>query len=367
MRRGSIFVILFIIVAAIVVGASQFLRSQPALEITIAVDPLALTWVENAVAQLNATEPVVNATQRIQFRVTPVDDLDVWSGERNWTSSNHPAAWITASSASVDYAIENGVPVVEVAASLARTPLLWGGYASRVDVITDGGTAALDWQTVAAAAEQESWQALGGESSWQFIKLALGQPSRKIGGLGALFSGAADFYQKAELTGGDLRGADFRDWMLPVIKGVPNFSTLGSDPAAAMAREPSTVEIGIFPESQWLLNLSGMLNNEELRLNYPAYQFVLDFPLVRWQDATTTDEQRGAVDLLSSWLGAAEQQARAPQYGLRPAGNDPTEADALFAAAVPYGVQLTPTFGQMVTAPARGDAQGLIQWVMSNQ
>jgi hypothetical protein len=367
MRRGSIFVILFIVVAAVVIGASQFLRSQPPAEILIAVDPLAVAWVENAVAGLNATSPVVNATQRIQFKVTPLDDLDVWQGQRIWSPDNHPAAWIPASSISVGYAKENGVPLADVAASLARTPLLWGGYVSRVNVITNDGTAPLDWPTVEAAAAKESWQALGGQSSWGFIKLGFAQPSRKMSGLGVLFSGAGAFHQKTDLTGADLRTAEFRNWMLPVIQSVPNFSTLGSDPAAAMARGPSTVEIGIFPESQWLLNLGGLLQNEDVLLNYPAYQLVLDFPMVRWQDSSTTDEQRQAVDLLSNWLLATAQQANAPDHGLRPAAVEPTDLDNLFAAAVPYGIQLAPDFGQTVTVPGRSDAQGFIQWVSSNQ
>jgi hypothetical protein len=367
MRRGSIFVILFIVVAAVVIGASQFLRSQPPAEMVIAVDPLAVAWVENAVTGLNATNPVVNATQRVQFRVTPVDDLDVWQGQRIWTPDNHPVAWIPASTISVGYARENGVPVVDLTPSVARTPLVWGGYVSRINVITNDGAEVLDWPTVEAAAEEESWQALGGERSWGFIKLGFAQPSRKMSGLGVLFSGAGAFHQKTDLTGADLRAAEFRDWMLPVIQSVPNFSTLGSDPAAAMARGPSTVEIGIFPESQWLLNLSGLLQNEDVVLNYPAYQFVLNFPLVRWQDSSTTDEQRQAVDLLNGWLLSATQQANAPDHGLRPAALEPAEDDALFAAGVPYGIQLAPDFGQTVTVPGRSDAQGFIQWVSSNQ
>ncbi|MBZ0286754.1 MAG: hypothetical protein K8I30_04000, partial [Anaerolineae bacterium] len=127
MRRGSIFVILFIVVAAGVIGASQFLRSQPPTEYTIAVDPLAVPWVENAVAGLNATSPVVNGTQRVQFKVTPVDDLELWGGQRLWTTTNHPLAWIPASSLSLNFATENGVSVTGVTDSLARTPLVWGG------------------------------------------------------------------------------------------------------------------------------------------------------------------------------------------------------------------------------------------------
>jgi hypothetical protein len=364
MRRGSIFVLLFIVAAAVVIGASQFLRSQPPTEFTVAVDPLAVPWVENAVAGLNATSPVVNGTQRVQFKVTPVDDLDVWQGQRIWTLDNHPLAWIPASSLSLNYARDNGVSVAGVTGSLARTPLVWGGYVSRVDVLTDGGTTALDWPTVQAAAARESWAAIGGQSDWQFIKLGFGQPGRKIGGLTALFTGAAAMAQKDTLAASDIGSGTFRTWMLPVIKSVPNFT---GDPVAAMARGASTMEIGLFPEAQWLLSLTGLLKNEEIRLNYPTYQFVLDFPLARWDDSTVTAEQREAVGLLSSWLSAEAQQAKAPTYGLRPAATEPTEADSLFAAGVPYGIQLTPTFGTVITPPGRSDTLGLIQWVSVNQ
>jgi hypothetical protein len=367
MRRGSIFVILLIIVAAVVIGASQFLKSQPPLEITVAVDPLAVAWAEKVTAALNATAPVVNATQRVQFKVTPRDDLEVWAGERLWTPDNHPAAWIPASSASLGYAQENGLSISTLAASVARTPLVWGGYLSRVDVLTNGGTAALDWAAVQKGAAAESWSKLGGQADWQFIKLGFPQPGRKMGGLAVLFSGAAAFNQKTDLVGADIRSSDFRNWMLPVIESVPNFTTLGSDLGAAMARGPSTVEIGLFPEAQWLLNLTGMLKWEDVRLTYPAYQFGLDFPLIGWTDANVTADQREAITLLQNWLLDPAQQAKLPDYGLRPASDDPTEKNALFAAGVPYGIQLALPPAQPITVPNRSDVQTLIQWVSSNQ
>lgn len=363
MRRGSIFVILFIVVAAIVIGASQFLRSQPPTEFTVAVDPLAVAWVEDAVKGLNATSPVVGGTQRVQFKVTPVDDLDVWQAQRIWTPDSHPLAWIPAASFSLSFARDNGVPVTGVTDSLARTPLVWGGYVSRVDVLT-GGTAPLDWPSVETGAKKESWSVIGGQSDWQFIKLGFGQTNRKAGGLAAMLTGAAALAQSDTLTAGSVGSADFRSWMQPVIKSIPSLS---GDPVTAMGRGPSTVEIGLFPEAQWLLNLTGLLKNEDVRFNYPAYQYVLTFPLARWDDSTVTPEQREAVGLLSNWLSAEAQQAKAPDYGLRPAASEPTETDRLFTAGVTYGIQLEPNFGTAVIPPSRNDILGLIQWISVTQ
>ncbi len=67
-QRGTIFIVLFLLIAAGIIGASRFLGSQPATEYTLAVDPLAQGWAEAAVSAFNASQPTVN-THRIQFRV----------------------------------------------------------------------------------------------------------------------------------------------------------------------------------------------------------------------------------------------------------------------------------------------------------
>jgi hypothetical protein len=267
------------------------------------------------------------------------------------------------------YAQDNGVPLREVTASVAQTPLVWGGYTSRVDVLTDEGATPLDWDVIAEAAANNdgSWQALGGQADWQFLKLGFGQPNRTMSGLGALFTGAAAFADSADLTTGATRSNGFHDWMEPVINSVPNFNTLGGDPAAAMARGASTVEIALFPESEWLTNLAGMVANEPVILNYPAYQFTLDFPLVAWQDIQTMSDQTAAVDALGQWLLDPAQQASVLNFGLRPASGQVEATAPLFANAQQYGIQLDPVFGQPVQPPQRSDAQGLIQWFTANQ
>lgn len=365
MRRGTIFVILFVVAAVVVIGASQFLRSQPPLELQVAVDPLAAPWLESALNRLNASEPIVNATRRVQFRAVTIDDLDVWNRQRPWTQDNHPIAWIAASSVSLDYAVADGLPFQTEVEMLARSPLVWGGYSSRVELITGSPDAPLDWQAVQAAAEDESWEALGGDRSWGFINIGLLQADRKIGGLATLFSGAATFAGDPILTGDNTRATDFRNWMQPILQ---SRSSASGDPAFVMASSGvSQIQLGIFPEVQWLTNLNGMASGSEgVRLSYPEYQFILDFPLARWQDAATTEDERQAVTLLARALSGAAEQARLPEFGLRPAAGEPEQDAALFAAGVPFGILLTPDYGQTVTAPSRGDAQGLIQWAVTN-
>jgi hypothetical protein len=358
MRRGTIFIFLFILVAAGIIGASRFLASQPADEIHIAVDPLAGAWVKAAIADLNATDPVVS-TRQIRFVVDEIDDLKVWNGRDRWTNENYSDAWIAASSASVQYALSDGLSLVEVTPSLARTPLVWGGYKSRVNALVGSGR--LDWDTLTAADLNENWAALGGQSEWGFLKFGLAQPGSKIGGLAALFSAAA------ALGVSSVNDQQFRNQMLPVIKAV-NFTTLGADPVGTMVgRGASVVEIGIFPEVQWLNSLSDERpGTDPIVLNYPAYQFVLDFPLVRWQNEQTPADRVAAVDMLNKWLLRPDYQAAAKRFGLRPATSEPTPNDDLFRSGVAFGIAYSPDFGQAVPAPSNTDVSGLIQWVATN-
>src|SRR6187549_534850 len=106
MRRGTVVVIIFLLVAAAIIGASQFLRSQPPLELLVAVSPLAEDWAREAVESFNQGDVLVNGTQRVHFSVQVVEDTQVWreEGRVTWTRDSHPDAWLPASSASLSYA-----------------------------------------------------------------------------------------------------------------------------------------------------------------------------------------------------------------------------------------------------------------------
>lgn len=367
MRRTTIVVIVFVILAAVVVGVSQFLRAQPPLELTVAVSPLAERWVRAAVERLNATEPVLAATQRVRYNVTTVDDLAVWGDDRRvtWTPENHPVLWIPAASVSVDYAVSARFPFVISTDSLAQTPLMWGGFSSRVQVITQEGSEPFDWQAVAAAADAESWAELGGQRGWGFVKLAFDNPSQTMSGFGVLLSGAAAFSDSAEVSQATTNGADFRNWLTPVNQSVANFNTLGADAAAAMAsRGASVAEIGLLPESRWLTNLDGLLRHEPVVLAYPQYPFVFDFPLARWNDNTATDAEAEAARILSNWLLSEVQQTAVLDYGLRPASGPVPETARLFSTALDYGVLPNPDLSIRATGLARTEAQRLLQWAV---
>jgi hypothetical protein len=351
MRRGSIFVIIFILVAGGIVGASFFLRAQPPLEITVAVSPLASDWVRAAVDAFNATDPVVNATRRVRFSVETVDDLNVWLEDgRGWTQGSHPDAWIPAASFSVAFAREARMPLTIVEPALARTLLVWGGFSDRIEAVL-GSETPLDWEAVAGAALH--------------ARLAFFHPARTAAGLAVLLSSAGEFHETTQPGDAELSSPDYRGWLRPVIEAVPNFNTLGTSVAETLAaRGPSIGEIGLLPESDWLRNLRGQLVQAAgpLRLNYPAYSLVFEFPLVRWSDPQEEDPDcRAGIEALGRWLLSPEQQAAAARYGLRTVDGQAERESEVFTRAAAYGLLFDPVY-QTVEAPSRNAIRTLLAW-----
>lgn len=359
MKRGTIFIILFLIIAAGIVGASYFFQNQPPVSIRVAVHPLAEDWVRAAAERYNATEPIVNNTQRVSIRVEAVDDLTVWNAGSGWTPVNHPDAWIPALSQSVRYAAEAGVPFTVEQTSVAATPLVWGGFTDAVDTVTNGGAVPLGWEVVAAHLAD--------------IEPALPNPASSAQGLAAVLTGAAELADTPTLTRTEL-GSSFQTWLTPTLNDVANFNTFGSSVAQTIAaRGPSVGSVAILPEVEWVNNLTGQLvrTANPIEFQYPAYNIVFDFPYTSW--AGTTDPaapqvvnlaavQAGVGAFGQHLLSAAEQDV-AQTVGLRPAGGTVSADADLFTNARAYGILPTPDLSQRVQFPGRNDARSLISWL----
>lgn len=356
MRRSTIVVILFAVIVAALIGYNQYVRQQPPVEITLTVDPLVEDWIRAAVDQYNATDPrVQNGSVRIQYRVeSVVGDTKAWLGQSGWTNDKHPMLWIPASSMAAQYYPSSAFQTIQP--SLARTPLVWGGFRSRLEALSPSG-APVDWPIVSEALAKGTWAAVGASGIPGNINMALNDPSASSAGLGAIFTGVASLNNIDTITGEVLDGTTTSDWLRVVDDSIRGLKSVSA--AEDMARYgASRVQFGLLPEAQWLTSLQDLRRTEEIRFSYPAYQFILDAPLVMWVDTTTTEVQRQAAANLGQYLMGSGQQT-ALQYGWRPANIEPTDSAALFAAAVPYGISVQSLTGTPVLMPARSDAEFL--------
>ncbi len=364
MNRGTVIIGGFVVIVAGVLGANFLLGNQPPITITLAVDPLAESWVRQAVTDFNAASVVAQGRPvQVQTSVTVEDDFSVWR-ERPWNSSSHPDAWIPAASVSVGYAASAGQPFVLVRESLAQTPVLLGIRDSRKQALVDDRNQPLDWLETADAAAQETWSALGGDESWGFVDLVLAQPDQSMVGLAPLLSAAASYYSRAKLSGADLNDSALRAWLEPMLLAVGNPTSIGSDAVSFMARNQASGEIGAAPEVFWLRNLAGLNGGDSIRLSYPRYSFVFDFPLAVWDDADITEEQRAAVAAFGDYLLSAPVQESVADYGLRPAAGSVSSGGAQFVDAEAYGVLLVPPYDQIVQPPSESsDILAFLNWV----
>jgi hypothetical protein len=364
MRRGTIVLFLFIMAAAALIAFTFLRQNEPPVEIQMAVDPLAEAWVRQMAADFNNSGIVLAAGQRVRVNVTVVSDLEVWV-DRPWNAQQHPQGWIPASGTSVRYARSGGLSTEIVVESLAATPLMLGSFNDYVSILADNAdNPRLTWADVAEAAEVGNWGTLrGGSPDRDFVRLAFALPNRSSAGLAVLLSAAAAYHQTADLSSEMLRDPAFRDWLRPVIESVPNFNDVGGDAAAFTARR-GVINIAVAPESQWLNNLTALEAVGPVRLSYPEYPFVFDFPLARWSGSQMTAVETEAVGRFGAWLSADTQQRRLSEFGLRPADGSPPEGGR-FTQAEQRGIDLLPNDLPPVDPPASSaEVQALIRWFL---
>lgn len=355
MRRGTLFIFLFILIVAGVLGASFFLRSQPPLDIRIAVSPLAEAWVRDAAAAYNATEPVVNTTRRVQVSVEVLEDASLWlSDNPAQFNQNPPDAWIPAAVFSLRYAQEQRYPLTALRNSLAQTPLIWGGFNDSVEVVS--GDAPLDWAALTDYATDNR------------ITLAFYNPTSSVLGISALLSGAAARANTATISASEFNSAAFREWMQPVLQSVPSFNTFGSSVAQTLAtRGRSVGEIALLPESEWLVNAGRGQFANSLLLSYPAYTLVFDLPFATWSQPATEAadpvDRDAALNAFANFLLSAAQQTNAQRFGLRPADATVLPTGNLFTSAVLYGAQTEPLYIPVeIPTASRNDLLQLQSW-----
>lgn len=351
--RSTIVLVVFVLLIGAIFGINQLVISQPPLEIDVVVDPLAEDWLMAAAQQYNSNKVIVNNSSRVQVNIQVRDDRDIWRGNTGWNSQEHPDAWIASSSLSLDYAPSN-LPFEIVSDSVAHTPLVWGGFQNRVDVITNNGVQAFDWTNVQTITAGASWSEGG------FVNMAINWPTGSTSGLGALVTAIANYQNSTNINQAVLSDADFTTWFQPIEDSVRNSERFGGNPAQVIAsRGTSAADFALLPESQWLTQVDSLLERGEVTFSYPAYQFPLDFPVAVWSDSSTVDSTRSAVESFANFL-MTDGQAIALEHGFRPA-NTLIDADAsLFANAINHGILLELPSAETVIVSDRSIVDAII-------
>jgi hypothetical protein len=368
MRRGTVVLAIFLLIALGVIGASTFLQNQPPITITIAVDPLIRDWAGASATAFNASGARTPAGRAITVTLSEVRDTQVWLN-RPWTAQNHPDGWLATSSASVRYAGAAGYALDTVRESVAQTTLVWMGFQDRVEALSGSSAIAtrfnsqpapLDWPILSAAAEIENWGVIEtGTANARFVQVAMPSAANTTVGLSALLSAAGSFHRTVTLDNALLSAGAFRDWLTPLIV-VPNYTDIGDNAGNFVARRGRGADFALATESQWILNYAAIARTAPVQFAYPEYNVRFDFPLAAWDGPGATDETQSAVRAFGDYLTRLDVQGTLTPYGLRGANGVITGVS--ISAAGGAGLMDVPP-GEPVEWPADlSSMQSLIRW-----
>jgi len=351
MRRGTIFIFVFILVAGGIIALTQLFRSQPALEIIVAVDPLAERWVREAAIAFNAQGETVGVSRRVRVTVQVMGDMGVFGGQSGWRAENHPDGWIPAwGGLFLSPSVGAGLTARQISPSLARTTLVWMSPASADDRVAEP-----TWDAVQVAARADE-------------NLAFPSAATSVQGFATLISGVAEFKLASPLTDVMLTGTDSRAYLTPMINAVPSYATVGADSALTMSGPTgATYAAGMATESQWLSQLN-TLSAKTPRFGYPAAPVIFDFPAYLLDSVNQTEDDRAGVQAFAAYLALPAQQTSAMNFGLRPAQSEPAVEQALFARGAQYGIVPVLSSARAVTLPQNTTSvKSFITWASGLQ
>jgi hypothetical protein len=316
------------------------------------------------------------------FGTLPADaDPLKLTDEQKKALENFPTAWIADSRylvelANVPYKARLGRDVFLTdgeyrARPLAISPMVWGIYNSRAEVLLKKYQV-INWRTIHdAAMVSGGWTELGGDPSWGFFKPVIPNPQKNIGGLEAMVSAAGEYFNTTRIDAASVGDAAFQAWLLELMKAVTGIGVSSYTAEDFALFGYSVGDGGLLLESDLLQNMQGMQNRwaDNMNIYYPEFLTWHDFPYAVWVGPETTALQKNAAIDFEQYLLAEQQQQRALVYGLRPA-NPSVKVDAipdsLFVKWANQGVLPVVPRSTSMKSPDRETLTNLLRWYELN-
>ncbi|HEY0072188.1 MAG TPA: substrate-binding domain-containing protein [Chloroflexia bacterium] len=341
-RRNVIIFVIFLLVAAGVVGSQYlfrwsegtFLNPPPPLAISVIYSGELRAWLEPATQQFNS-EKHKTGNQAVEVTIEQVDDgealRDIVAGRRA------PTAWIPASTIWVnllnsqwrashqsDLLLRSG----EYGATpMCLTPMVFVMYADRAEAFTREYPT-VDWNEVQGAVTAPGgWKDLGGPEEWGRVKYSQTSPANSNAGLLAVALATYSYFNKTgALASADLDNAGYQDW----IDGLASGLVADAPPTAQQQIEDllrygaSRYDIVSIYESlvaQQIKNARGRFG-DDLKVFYPRLNIWSDYPFSILVGEQSTAEQKDAALLFERYLYSPPVQSLALKAGFRPANPD---------------------------------------------
>lgn len=238
--------------------------------IQVAVPAELTDWARDAADSFNSRNTDAEVT------ITSVNGLPGIKQFERTLATDLPHAWVPEASFVAAIAAEEGIAFAPTGESIVKTDMSWGAFQSRADALGP-----LDWNKVSQASNAGNWDQSGGDSSWGYFKLTIASPTNSAEGLAALMSACASYHDVNTLTRAEVSDSNFTVWMNDIVESVPNFNTLGSDPAGALASRGASVgDVGFLSTYAWNRSQIRDSSGEGFVLEPTRYSVELDYPYV---------------------------------------------------------------------------------------
>jgi hypothetical protein len=258
---------------------------------------------------------------------------------------------------------------------------VWGIYKSRADAlnqhfngsassraITNTSTVSITWQNIHdAAIAKGGWPELGGQKDWGYFKLVVPNPRKNAGGLAAMVAAAGEYYDRTNITAGDVTDPKFQKWLGELMGSLTDVSGGSAYTAEDFALFGySAGDGGQLLESDLLTNMQGIQTRwqDPLQIYYSKYVTWFDFPYSIWMGPETTAAEKNAALQFEQFLLTPDVQKQAVALGLRPVTNgvSVTEGDTLFNKWKAQGVEPVVNRTTRMASPGRDVLLALLRW-----
>lgn len=283
-------------------AAATFQKAHPEIKLTL-----------TAMGSLDAAQAIVDGKEKPTL-FSPADSLVENLVASDWKASGRPDLFVTSGE--------------DAPQPLVITPLVYVVWEDRAAALLKASGGTIGWKTIhAGISGNEGWPAIGGKSSWGFVKLGHADPAHSNSGLQALYSMTLDFYGRPNgLEVGDFLKPGYQKYIKEIEKGVPRLETSTTAFMTDMLRfGPSKYDVAVVYESTALSQIATAEGRwGKLRMYYPATTLWSDHPVAVVHADWVTEPQRVAARAFVTHLKSKPVQELAMTYGFRPA--DPSVA-----------------------------------------
>jgi ABC-type Fe3+ transport system substrate-binding protein len=265
-----------------------------------------------------------------------------------------PADEVALNLLDTEWSLQKGSGIVDRSADLAPQPLVltplvmivWEERAKALAASAHGDPTR--WEQIhAVATNPRGWLGLGAPAEWGYVKAGHTAPNASNSGLQTLILMAYAFHKKQSgLKPADILDPAFQEWMREIEKAVGKFGTSsGTYMREMILYGPSKYDLIWNYESVAISDMAAAQGRwGNLLVYYPSPTLWSNHPFAVLQGDWVSQEQRSAARELREFLLTPEIQAKALEFGFRPANpdvkvvsGDPNNA---WNRLKPYGVKV---------------------------